>query len=147
MERLLLPMMTALLLSVGTTWAGPLENAEAAYERGDYATALTVFRPLATQGNASAQYRLGFMYFNGQGVVRDSAESQKWYRLAAAQGHAGAQNDLGARNYQNREYLEALNWYRLAAAQGYASAQHSLGLMYANGFGVVQDYVEAAKWY
>ncbi len=30
---------------------------------------------------------------------------------------------------------------------GDATAQHNLGVCYQNGFGVVQDYVEAVKWY
>ena len=47
--------------------AGPLEDANAAYNRGDYATALRLLRPLADQGDASAQYNLGVMYDNGQG--------------------------------------------------------------------------------
>ncbi len=43
----------------------------AAYERGDYETALREFRPLAEQGLASAQYSLGLMYDNGEGVPQD----------------------------------------------------------------------------
>jgi uncharacterized protein len=53
--------------------AGPLEDGLAAYERGDYATALSEFRLLAEQGNAVAEYRLGYMYENGSGVTQDDA--------------------------------------------------------------------------
>jgi hypothetical protein len=42
--------------------AGPVEDAAAAYKRGDYATAMRLFRPLADEGDASAQVVLGFMY-------------------------------------------------------------------------------------
>ena len=65
------------------------------YDRGVYATALREWRPLAEQGDAVAQYNLGLMYGNGQGVPQDYAEAVKWYRLAAAQGNAGAQYNLG----------------------------------------------------
>ncbi len=51
--------------------ARQLEDAEAAYAKGDYATALRLFRPLADQGNAKAQYNLGSMYPVGWGVLRD----------------------------------------------------------------------------
>ena len=44
MKRLLLMAMAALLPGVGTTWAGPIEDGIAAYERGDYAKALIIFR-------------------------------------------------------------------------------------------------------
>ncbi len=54
-----------------------------AYNRGDYATALREMQLLAEQGNASAQFNLGFMYNKGQGVPQDYTEAVKWYRLAA----------------------------------------------------------------
>jgi TPR repeat protein len=74
--------MIALLLSVGAAWAGPYEDGAAAYQRGDYATALRIFRSLATQGNADAQALLANMYDSGIGVKQDYAEAVKWYRLA-----------------------------------------------------------------
>src|SRR5271165_3620340 len=52
----------------GPAAAGPLEDSEAAYQKGDYAAALQILRPLAEQGNAIAQYDLGLMYDSGQGV-------------------------------------------------------------------------------
>ena len=57
-----------------------------AYERGDYATALREWRPLAEQGDASAQYNLGLLYTNGQGVPQDFVQAYKWYYLASASG-------------------------------------------------------------
>src|SRR5438876_679133 len=71
--------------------AGPSEDAEAAWMRGDYATAERLYRSLAEQGKASAQHFLAKMYENGQAVSRNSAEAAKWYRRAAEQGHSGAQ--------------------------------------------------------
>ncbi len=68
----------------GTAVAGPSEDPFSAYERGDYATALRLLRPLAEQGDAGAQHTFGFMYANGQGVRQDYAEAVKWYRLAAS---------------------------------------------------------------
>ena len=66
-----------------------------AAKRGDYATALREWKPLAEQGNADAQFNLGLMYRNGEGVQQDHEESAKWFRRAAEQGHAGAQSRLG----------------------------------------------------
>lgn len=150
MKRLLLTATTALLLSVGAARAGPMDDGVAAYQRGDYATALQIFRSLAAQGNASAQNGLGLMYDNGQGVTQDYAEALKWYRLAAEQGNASAQSNLGAMYYEGtgvkQDYAEAGKWYRLAAAQGRAEAQHSLGTMYSFGHGVTQDDVRAHMW-
>ena len=75
--------------------AGRLEDGVAAYDRGDYATALRLWRPLAKHGDATAQYNLGHMYRLGQGVRQDDAEAVKWYRKAAEQGFAKAQFYIG----------------------------------------------------
>ena len=75
--------------------AGPIEEANSAYERGDYTIAERLLRPLAEQGHAGAQTMLGSMYGEGQGVPQDDQEALKWYRKAAEQGHAGAQVNLG----------------------------------------------------
>ncbi len=86
-----------LLIAFMATAQAEFQEGVAAYERGDYATALREFRPLARQGDASAQYNLGIMYDNGRGVPQDFAEAVKWYRMAAEQGHERAQFNLGAK--------------------------------------------------
>ena len=125
MKRLLLTTMTALLLSVGTTWAGPFEDGVAAHKRGDYANELTIFRPLAVQGVAEAQFSLGAMYEGGLGVAQDYAAAAKWLQLAAAQGHAWAQSNLSSM-YLNgqgvaQDYVLAYMWISLSAASGDAT--------------------------
>ena len=86
-----------------------------------------------------------------ENVPEDYAEAERWYRLAAYQGHADAQYSLGLM-YQlgygvPEEDAEAERWYRLAADQGHADAQSNLGLMYARGDGVPEDDAEAVRWY
>ena len=140
-----------LLLAASTGWAGPIEDAAAAYKSKNYVAAAKGFRLAAAQGNATAQVMLGEMYANGQGVVQDDAEAVKWFRLAAAQGNASAQYGLGF-VYANgqgvvQNYAEAVKWYRLAAAQGSALAQFNLGVRYFTGQGVIQDYVNAHMWF
>ena len=56
----------------------------------DDTEAVRWYRLGAEQGYASAQYNLGLMYDNGEGVPRDDAEAVRWYRLGAEQGYAGA---------------------------------------------------------
>ena len=94
MTRLLLSLGTALLLTAGTVWAGPLEDATAANKHGDYTTGLKAFQSLAAQGNAEAQNNLGQLYANGRGVPRDYTKARSWYEKAAAQGNAWAQAQL-----------------------------------------------------
>ena len=131
--------------------APTLDESVAAYARGDYGAALQGIRVHAEQGDGWAQYILGLMYDNGDGVAEDDAEAVRWYRLAAEQDHALAQNALG-NMYDNGDGVaeddaEAVRWYRLAAEQGDAHAQKNLGLMYDRGEGVTADTTEAVRWY
>jgi len=100
--------------------AGPIEDATAAFGRGDYATAIRLIRPLADQGDAEAQLDLGAMYQNGQGVPQDYATAVRWFRKAADQGDAIAQNNLGLMYYNGQgvpqDYVQAHMWLNLAAA-------------------------------
>jgi uncharacterized protein len=54
--------LAACALALAPVSAGPLDDAYAAYQQGDYPSALRLFRPLAEQGNARAQTLLGLMY-------------------------------------------------------------------------------------
>ena len=128
-----------------------LQRADAAFNNGDFATALTELRPLANQGDVAAQNRLGFMYSNGKGVTQDDTQAVSWYRKAADQGDASAQINLGSM-YQNgkgvqQDETQAAIWYRKAADQGDAGGQNKLGLMFAMGKGVSQDDTQAVSWF
>src|SRR5881227_252799 len=65
--------------------AGPYEDGKAALDRGDYSTAVRLFRLLGDGGSAAAQNNLGSMYERGQGLPQDYGEALKWYRKAADQ--------------------------------------------------------------
>ena len=45
----------------------------------------------AKQGQVDAQFRLGVMYDEGQGVSQDQQEAVKWFHLAADLGYVSAQ--------------------------------------------------------
>ena len=140
-----------LLLAVPSPVAADYNAGVAAYKRGDYSAALLEFRTLAEQGSAKAQFALGFMYRNGQGVSQDNRQAVLWYRKAAEQGDASAQTNLGLM-YDNGEGVpeddhQAALWYRKAAEQGNADGQYFLGLMYDYGEGVPEDDVHAYTWF
>jgi len=120
------------------------------YLEGDYQTAAKSFHQAAGQGHANAQFTLGVMFYQGDGVDQDYKEAVKWYRLAADQGLAPAQFNVGMMYYQgdgvDQDYQEAAKWYRMVAEQGLAQAQFNLGMMYNLGQGVKQDQVHAYMW-
>ena len=84
-----------------TLWdlaGGSLTVGEVAYEKGDYAKAAHLFRIAAEKNDgwsAIAQSYLGVMYHEGQGVPQDYAEAVRWFRKAAEQSKARAQDKLG----------------------------------------------------
>ena len=132
------------------TWAD-FQAGMDANKRGDYATALREWRPLAEQGFTAAQFNLGQLYANGQGVPRDYVQARQWWEKAAAQGDASAQVNLGVL-YENgqgvpKDYKTAVYWFRRSAAHENAMALIKLGLMYEHGSGVPQDVILAQKWY
>ncbi len=149
MKRILAALL--LLTPAAPAWGQDFEKGLEAYEQRDYAAALRELRPLAEQGHAEAQFRLGQMYHGGEGVPQDYAEAAKWYRKAAEQGATNGQFGLGS-IYKfglgvPQDYAEAAKWYRKAADQGDALAQYSLGHMYKEGNGVPQDLALAHMWF
>jgi TPR repeat protein len=132
-------------------WDSDFRKGLTAYKRGDYATALHEWTPLAEQGDAYTQFSLGVMYLEGRGVSQDDKTAAIWFRRAAEQGVVQAQHYLGVMYEHGRGVLQdekaAVTWYRRAAEQGYAGAQFDLGLMYYHGRGVPQDDKTAAMWF
>jgi hypothetical protein len=90
------------------------------------------------------------MYAQGRGVMMDLEAAAKWYRMAADNGSAMAQNNLGATYAKGRgvqqDYVQASQWFAKAAEQGDAQAQASLGYLYKEGLGVERDSKAAYMW-
>ena len=110
----LIPILSVLaVLMACPILAGPVEDATEAYRRGDFQTAYQLIKPRAEEGDATAQFFLGFMYDEGKGVPQDYAEAARWYRKAAEQGNKAAQHNLGL-----MDPAETAKWYRRAAEPG-----------------------------
>jgi TPR repeat protein len=158
-------------------------DAAAAYKQKNYKLAHTKFtlaenkfRRQSLAGDADAQHMLGTMYYMGlldthlsvgawdevNTEAERNTEAAKWFRLAANQGHAEAQYNLGEMYLSGRgvpkSHTEALKWIGLSANQGHAEAQYNLGEMYyydVKDFNlphppeqvVPQSYTESAKWF
>jgi TPR repeat protein len=114
--------LAVLLGSVGASASADIQKGAAAYNTGDYATALREWIPLAKQGDVVAQYILGQMYRKGKGVLKDYETASMWYSLAAEQGYASAQGNLGAMYVFGagvpKDYLYAHMWGNIASTNG-----------------------------
>jgi TPR repeat protein len=110
----------------GTAVAGPLEDGEAAYQSGNFAAAFQLLNPLAAQGDADAQYDLGCLYANGEGVSQNVAQAVVWFAAAAARGMPPAEAVLGVMYSRGLGVPQddelAGDWLRKAAAQNTAAA-------------------------
>lgn len=119
-----------LLVSSSLLAQSGFEKGAAAYKRGDYQTALGVFRPLAENGDAKAQSILGLMYSYGEGVPEDYREASRWYRRAAEQGSSVAQYNLGMLYLEGKgvsqDTDQAVDWLTKAADGGHFRARSTL---------------------
>ena len=98
--------------------AAPIDDANAAYQRGNYAAAEKLLLPLAEGGNAYAQYRLGQVYAEATGELRSVEEAAKWFESAALQGQPHAQYKLGILyvngNGVPKDFVQAYMWLSLS---------------------------------
>ena len=149
MKKLTLTFLIILFtLTSNVVWSADYNKGLTAYYSGDYATALREWKPLAEQGDASAQYNLGVMYDNGYGVPQDDKTAVKWYTLAAEQGHVDAQYSLGVMYYNGkgilRDYVYAHMWANISASNGNENAIE-LRYFLANEMMTSADISEAQK--
>ena len=114
-----------------------------AWQKGDTAGAVAIWRPLAEAGDADAAFNLGQAYRLGKGVVIDLAQAQNWLERAARKGHIDAQTTLGLLLFQNGNRVSAMRWLGLAAEAGEARALLMVGTALYNGDGVPEDPVKA----
>ncbi len=128
-------------------------QADAAYETGNYAYALTLYTPLAEEGDGHAQAMLSRLYAGqpGQaGVPRDEARALKWAQTGADQGHPDAMLALAALYYTGvgveKDLSKAGEIVERAASKGDATAQAHLGMMYSQGDGRPRDLGMAKDW-
>lgn len=109
---------------------GQFRRGMAALEAGNYAEAYCEWKPLAERGNAEAQYHLGWLYANGNGLAVDIRTALDWWGRAARQGHADAQFAIGLAyttgEGMKKDLDEAVGWYLAAARQGHQDARDIL---------------------
>ncbi len=101
-----------------------------AFEKGDYATAFSIWEVRAEQNDLESQNFLGIHYLLGLGVKRDYGLAKKWYEKAAISGHVDAQRNLGlmyeAGHGLPRDFENAFIWLYAAYRQGHPRAAASL---------------------
>lgn len=138
-----------LLASMAAAWADVFDDVAAAGKRRDYATVVRLLQPLAEGGDLRAQLAIARIYDSGY-WPRQYREAAKWYRLAAEQGDADTQYQLGYMQLRRMglpfDPAAAARWFGRAAEQGHWRAQIELSRMYAEGWGLPRDPPKAYMW-
>jgi len=138
------------LLSITGAFSQDLEKGLTAYHAMDYAKAFKEFSVLAERGNAEAEYRMGMMHYNGEGIPKKKIPPDVTFEKAET-GDVSEQFMAGflieGRGLARHDIREAFQWYFKAAKQGDVRAQFALANMYYNAVGAAQNYEEAIKWY
>jgi TPR repeat protein len=143
--------LTGALILAGSVAAGPLQDAQTAFDAGDYARALALWRPQADMGNPEAQDRVGLSYLSGKGVAENDAEAARWFRMAALKGLADAEFNLaecyatGRGVAQDSTAASAL--YAKAANKGHAGAEYKMGVLLRTGTDMPNELLNAAEWF
>ncbi|HET9181730.1 MAG TPA: tetratricopeptide repeat protein [Candidatus Angelobacter sp.] len=105
---------------------------------------------LAERGDAKSQFDLGQAYEAGTGIQQNDDLAAKWYRAAATQDYAPAENRLGVMyslgRGVNRDKAEALRWYRKAAKHRLPEGCFNVAISYYNGDGVTEEINLAYAW-
>lgn len=114
-----------------------------AWQKGDTAGAVAIWRPLAEKGDADAAFNLGQAYRLGRGVKLDLSQAQIWLERAARKGHLDAQTTLGLLLFQNGNRQASMRWLNGAAEAGEPRALLMVGTALYNGDGVARDPVKA----
>ncbi|MCP3447421.1 tetratricopeptide repeat protein [Bradyrhizobium sp. CCGUVB14] len=141
------------LIFFGRSSAEPLGDARSAYEAKDYAKALSLWLPLAQEGNAEAQRFVGILYDNGYAVPQDGRQAVEWFRKAAAQSDAQAEYRLGTKfvsghNGLPQDIAQGLSLMEKAGEHGYAYSYYWIGNYYERGApGLPADQAQAVKWW
>jgi TPR repeat protein len=124
-----------------------LSEARAAFDRGDYQTALRGYYRLAPSGDAEAQFYLGYMLEQGMGGGRDIYSAANWYRKSAEQDYLPAVAYIGylysIGRGVSKDLKQAFDWYVKGARMGSADAQNALGTLLRDG--VVERNVVVVK--
>jgi TPR repeat protein len=129
---------------------------DAYLNKGTHSAHLKAFRwynmaALAPKENATAQYKIGFIFYNGLGPLIDFREALEWYHKAADQNQPDALNSIGSMYLQGHgvdvSHKQALMWFHKAAAQGSIDALYNIGTFYEKGICVTKDKRKALEWY
>jgi TPR repeat protein len=152
MRPLLLALALTLVPLAPRAAAAPIDDAVAAYERGDLASARKAFGQLSRQGVPAADYNLAVMHLRGELPQASPREALRLMTRAAEAGFVTAIFGLAQLHESGQAGLpanlvEANRWYLRAAEAGSVDGQVAIATAFYLGRGAAKDTARAARWF
>ncbi|MEA3352659.1 MAG: tetratricopeptide repeat protein [Campylobacterota bacterium] len=128
-----------------------LDEAIAEHKNENIKNAITLYKQSARAGNDEANFKLGTIYYKGEGVRRNFDIAMKYFQKAAAYGHIKSKYNTAViysqKRYSKHNYIKAYNIFLELALEDDPASQNKVGLFLTYGLGVDKDYKEAVKWF
>ena len=138
-----LAVLAPVVLMVAPASAATVKDGVDAWQRGDYSTAVSIWRPLADTGDGDAAFNLAQAYKLGRGVPTDLGQAKTWYGKAAQAGHVQGAANYGLLLFQDGDRKSAMPWIAKASAAGDPRAQYVYGTALFNGDVAQRDWPKA----
>ena len=132
-KRLLLTLLLVLVGLLGVDAALPKYSAE--------------LEQKAKSGDAFAQRDLAVCYYSGNGVAKNIAMAEYWWKSAADKGVVDACRGLFALYSSKKDFAKAMTYELRLAEHGAADAAYNIGVMYSKGDSVAKNEDKAVEWY
>lgn len=116
------------------------------YQQGNFIDALQHWVPLATAGNAAAQFNLSTMYDDGKGVPRDLETARYWLEKSVQAGYGPALHNHGLTLLEQDRNEDAIKVIQKAADSGLPRSLYTLGKMYQYGLSIPENPEKAFKF-
>jgi hypothetical protein len=122
-----LVVVAVLALSYVPVFAGDIEDAIHSMRAGDFAEAYCILKPYAENGDAEAQYNIGWMYLNGYGLAMNDSLALEWWQRASDQGYTDASFSIAmlyslGEGQVKKDMDKAIDYYLLAVRAGHEDA-------------------------
>jgi TPR repeat protein len=128
------PAALMLAMTIGTpAMAASVKDGVDAWQRGQFASAVSIWRPLAKAGDPDAAFDLGQAYKLGRGVPTDLTKARSLFGQAAKAGHAESVANYGLLLFQNGQRAAAMPWIMQASEAGDPRAQYVYATALFNG--------------
>lgn len=139
------------ILLLKTSSGSLIEKANEALKNNDTKIAIKLYKEAARNGDEEGNFKLGTLYYKGQGVRRNLNIAMEYFQKAAQYDHIKAKYNMAIiysqKRYKFHNFKKAFKLFNELAKEGHGKAQNKVGIFLTYGLGVDKDYSLAVKWF